>query len=200
MLTAVIAEGMALALLAVLVLGLLRSHALILRALHELGAGLELEREAAASAGRAGPVPVDLERGVVATGGRPPGSPAPEIVGTTLDGEPRTLPGSQPAERTLLAFLTSGCSGCATFWEEFTGGVEVPGEGRLAVIAKDSAEESPATLRRLARGRLDVIQSSAAWADYDVPGSPYFVYVEGGVVTGEGSATSWPQVRELMLA
>ena len=46
MLAVVIAEGVAIALLAVLVLGLLRSHALILRALHELGAGLELEKEA----------------------------------------------------------------------------------------------------------------------------------------------------------
>ncbi len=46
MLAAVIAEGVAIVLLGVLVLGLLRSHALILKALHELGAGLELEKEA----------------------------------------------------------------------------------------------------------------------------------------------------------
>ena len=39
MLAVVIAEGVAIALLGVLVLGLLRSHALILKALHELGAG-----------------------------------------------------------------------------------------------------------------------------------------------------------------
>ena len=53
MLAVVVAEGVAIALLAVLVLGLLRSHALILRALHELGAGLELE-EAASAARRSG--------------------------------------------------------------------------------------------------------------------------------------------------
>ena len=46
MLAVVIAEGVAIVLLGVLVLGLLRSHALILKALHELGAGLELEKEA----------------------------------------------------------------------------------------------------------------------------------------------------------
>ena len=40
MLVALVAEGVALLLLAVLVLGLLRSHALILKALHDLGAGL----------------------------------------------------------------------------------------------------------------------------------------------------------------
>ena len=59
MLAVVVAEGVAVALLAVLVLGLLRSHALILRALHELGAGLELEEAASAPAsGTTGPVPV----------------------------------------------------------------------------------------------------------------------------------------------
>ena len=40
MLAVVVAEGVAIALLTVLVVGLLRSHALILKALHERGAGL----------------------------------------------------------------------------------------------------------------------------------------------------------------
>ena len=77
MLAVVVAEGVAVALLAVLVLGLLRSHALIHRALHELGAGLELEEQAAPDA-PPGPVPVRLEPGVVpasravpTTSGRP---------------------------------------------------------------------------------------------------------------------------------
>ena len=71
MLAVVIAEGVAVVLLGVLVLGLLRSHALILKALHELGAGLELEKEAgtgvtrATTGGKPGPVPVELENGVV---------------------------------------------------------------------------------------------------------------------------------------
>ena len=41
-------------------------------------------------------------------------------------------------------------------------------------------------------------RSSGAWTDYGVPGSPYFVYVEDGTVTGEGSSTTWAQVRDLM--
>ena len=102
-----------------------------------------------------------------------------------------------PGSRTLLAFLTSGCSVCQTFWDEFQGPVDVPGDGDLRIIAKGSAEESISTLRTLA-GDRDVVQSSGAWVDYGIPGSPYFVYVEGGVVTGEGSATTWAQVRDLM--
>jgi hypothetical protein len=206
-LTVVIAEGVAIALLAVLVLGLLRSHALILKALHELGAGLELEKEAgtglttATTGGGPGPVPVELERGVVPAT-RTASHRAADVVGTTLDGADATVAVTAPGSRTLLAFLTSGCSVCQTFWEEFrSGAVDVPGNGTLRVVAKGPAEESPSTLRSLANagtGRVEVVQSSAAWTDYDIPGSPYFVYVEAGVVTGEGSATTWPQVRDLM--
>jgi hypothetical protein len=199
MLAVVIAEGVAVVLLAVLVLGLLRSHALILKALHELGAGLELERDATPDGGsHPGPVHVDLESGVVANARRPE-SRAAEIVGTSLDRQERTIEVAGPGRRTLLAFLSSGCSVCQTFWEELRGGdAEVPGQGRLVVVTKGPEEESVSTLRQLAGDSLDVVQSSAGWTDYDIPGSPYFVYVEDGVVTGEGSSTTWSQVRGLM--
>ena len=202
MLTVVIAEGVAIVLLGVLVLGLLRSHALILKALHELGAGLELEKEAgtgvttATTGGKPGPVPVELETGVVQAT-RKDSATAHDIVGRDLDRAEQRVTVTTPGSRTLLAFLTSGCSVCQTFWDEFQGPVDVPGNGDLRIIAKGSAEESVSSLRTLARDR-DVVQSSGAWVDYDIPGSPYFVYVEGGVVTGEGSATTWAQVRDLM--
>jgi len=202
MLAAVIAEAVAIVLLGVLVLGLLRSHALILKALHELGAGLELEKEAgtgvtrATTGGKPGPVPVELESGVVPAT-RSDSTRAHDIVGTTLRGEERTLALTTPGTRTLLAFLTSGCSVCQTFWDEFQGEVDVPGRGALRIVAKGPEEESVTSLRSLA-GSREVVQSSAAWVDYDIPGSPYFVYVEGDRVTGEGSATTWTQVRDLM--
>jgi len=202
MLAVVIAEGVAVALLGVLVLGLLRSHALILKALHELGAGLELEKEAgtgvttATTGGKPGPVPVELESGVVPAT-RKDSTRAHDIVGSDLDRAEQTITVTTGGDRTLLAFLTSGCSVCQTFWDEFRHGVDVPGRGVLRIVAKGPQEESLPSLRALA-GDLPVVQSSAAWVDYDIPGSPYFVYVEDGVVTGEGSATTWPQVRDLM--
>jgi hypothetical protein len=197
-LAVVIAEGVALVLLGVLVLGLLRSHALILKALHELGAGLELERQATPREGpsnfREGPS--NFSEGVVANA-RPASTRAGDIVGVTLAGATGSV--AVGRGRTLLAFLTSGCSVCETFWDHFgSGRTEVPGDGRLAVVAKGPEEESPSALRALAGDDLVVVQSSAAWTDYGIPGSPYFVYVEDGVITGEGSATTWPQVRDLM--
>ena len=202
MLAVVIAEGVAIALLAVLVLGLLRSHALILRALHELGAGLELEKDAAASPSGAprGPVAVQIEPGVVPAT-RSGSSRAHDVVGEDLRGRPTQveLAGASPgAGPTLLAFLTSGCSVCQTFWEELGPDTDTPGDARLVVVAKGRGDESPAALERLARPGVEVVASSAAWVDYDIPGSPYFVLVEAGVVTGEGSATNWPSVRDLL--
>jgi hypothetical protein len=43
--------------------------------------------------------------------------------------------------------------------------------------------------------------SSAAWEAYQVPGSPYFVLVDGvaGRVEGEGTGATWPQVRNLIV-
>jgi hypothetical protein len=42
--------------------------------------------------------------------------------------------------------------------------------------------------------------STDAWTSYEVPGSPYFILVDGraGRVVGEGSAGKWSEVRDLM--
>ena len=42
--------------------------------------------------------------------------------------------------------------------------------------------------------------SSDAWDAYEVPGSPYFVFVEGtsGRLVGQGTAPDWDQVVRLM--
>ena len=187
----VVALTVAVLLLAVLVAGLLRSHAEILKALHDLGAGLELDRA------EAGPVPVTIE-GV--RGPRVIGSPAPEsVTGQTLDGESVAVPLSAGTD-TLLAFLSSGCSTCQAFWDAFAApAVDVPGGARLLVISKDLDEESGSALAARASASVPLLTSSQAWEDFSVPGSPYFVYVDGtGRVVGEGSAATWPAVATLM--
>jgi hypothetical protein len=187
----VVALTVAVLLLAVLVAGLLRSHAEILKALHDLGAGLELDRTAA------GPVPVTID------GVRTPGvsgSPAPEAVsGTTLDGESVAVSLGGGTD-TLLAFLSSGCLTCQAFWEAFAAPrVEVPGGARLLVVSKDLDEESRSALAARAPDTVPLLTSTQAWEDFGVPGSPYFVYVDRtGRVVGEGSAATWPAVATLM--
>ena len=185
--------GLALAVLVlgVLVAGLLRSHAEILKALHELGAGLELDRDAP------GPVPVTIE-GVVPP--RPAGSTAPDAVaGSTLGGEEVAI-SLRGGRSTLLAFLSSGCTTCKEFWTAFgTGLPSGPADARLVVVVRDLDEESPSALAKLATGDVPVVASTATWDGLDVPGSPYFVLVDPtGRVVGEGSGASWPQVADLL--
>ena len=187
----VVALTVAVLLLAVLVAGLLRSHAEILKALHDLGAGLELDRS------EPGPVPVTID-GVRTP--RATGAAAPEAVtGTTLDGESVVVALAAGTD-TLLAFLSSGCLTCQAFWDAFSSPhVEVPGGARLVVVTKDLDEESGSALTARAPRSVPLLTSTQGWEDFAVPGSPYFVYVDGtGRVVGEGSAATWPAVATLM--
>jgi hypothetical protein len=188
----VVALAVAVLLLAVLVAGLLRSHAEILKALHELGAGLELDRSG-------GPVDVTID-GVRAPRSRSPhAETADAVTGQSLDGEAVALSLTSGRD-TLLAFLSSGCLTCAGFWEAFAEeSLEVPGDARLVVVPRSLEEESPSALSARAPRHVPVVASSAAWEGFGVPGSPYFVYVDGsGRVVGEGSAATWPAVATLM--
>jgi hypothetical protein len=183
--TALVAvETLLLVLLVLLVAGLLRSHAEILRRLGpppgEAGADDLVVRQQAPA--------------------RDPGAlAAPDFAGATLLGDSLKVsmaPGSPP---TLLAFLTSGCTSCRNFWDAFgSGGLEEIADVRVVAVTKDGSHESPTRLRELAPAGLPVLLSSAAWDAYSVPGSPYFVYVEDGAIQGEGSATQWPQLTSLL--
>jgi hypothetical protein len=185
----VIGLALAVLVLGVLVAGVLRSHAEILKALHELGAGLELDREGA------GPVPVTID-GIVPP--RAAGSVAPETLsGVTLDGEAVAF--SLITGATMLAFLSSGCTTCQAFWSAFAAGApDVPARTRLVAVVRDLDEESESELRARRPATVPLLSSTSGWDAFDVPGSPYFVLVQDGIVVGEGSGASWPQVLNLL--
>ena len=184
------------ALLTVLVAGLLRSHAEILRSLHELGAG----REESTARG-SGDVPFAVRRGVVEPGSAM-GLAAHDVAGTTPGDEATLISIVASGHDTLLAFLSSGCLTCHTFWDMFGAGQDLglPPSTRLVVVTKGRELESESSVRDLSPVGVPVVMSSQAWDDYGVPGSPYFVHVDGaaGRVAGEGSATAWEQVVRLV--
>jgi hypothetical protein len=178
----------AVVLLTVLVAGLLRSHADILRALHSLGAGIgdpSADADAAATPIAMGPS-LPARRG----------SGAPAITGGSLLGDAVVVSASA-APRTLLAFLSSGCQTCRTFWPRLADGA-VAGT-RVVVVAKGLEDEEPAVLRSLAPPGVDVVLSTQAWIDYEVPAAPFFVLLdaERGRI-GEGLAASMEQVLDLV--
>ena len=202
----VVALAAAVLLLGVLVAGLLRSHAEILRALHELGAGLELDSAGGAapirrSSTAAEPVPVTIDGIASPREHSATGSTAPEaLTGTTLDDEDVALPLAGSRD-TLVAFLSSGCTTCQSFWDSFSRPLtDVPGDARLVVVTRGLDEESESALRSRAPRDVPLVLSTETWDAFEVPGSPYFVYVDGtaGRVVGEGSMANWDQVVSLL--
>ena len=181
MTTAIISiETVLLVILLVLVAGLLRSHAEILRRLADPGRPATDPRIAPA-----------------ATRERPRGTPAPAIDGPTPDGDAISLDlAATGGEPTLLAFLTSGCTTCAGFWSTLSEPRLPPGV-RTVIVTHGTERERPAALRGLAPDGIPVVMSSQAWRDYEVPGAPYFVLVDE-TIRGEGAATSWTALGSLV--
>ena len=192
----VVALTVAVALLGVLVAGLLKSHAEILRSLHELGAG----REDTAPRGPVD-VPFEVGRGVVGPAGLTGGS-APDVVGQTPAGDSVQVGVTASGADVLIAFLSSGCLTCHGFWERFrdSAPLGLPRGTRLVVVTQGTDRESATAVQGLAGEGLLVVMSTEIWEAYEVPGSPYFVLVDGaaGRVAGEGSATTWEQVERLV--
>ena len=190
--TALIAcETVLLVLLVVLVAGLLRSHAEILRRLGPAPTG-DADVLAAPTAGlRAPGVPAPR------AGCRDPGDPAPDVAGATPGGDAIKLSLSDGrAGPMLLAFLSSGCTTCRRFWDGLRDR-RLPGELGLVIVTHDQSRESRSRLRTLAPPGVTVVMSSAAYEQYGVPGAPYFVLVDGGI-RGEGVATTWAALESLL--
>jgi len=195
MVVLVVIEAVVLALLVVLVAGLLRSHAEILKTLHDMGVG----RDPLAEPGATSPVsPPTLAR----SGARDPLPPAADISGTApVSGDAVVVGVSGSRQATLLAFLSSGCITCHHFWDTFARpDLQLPGGARLVIVTMGAEAESESAIGGMAPPEVTVVMSSEAWDDYEVPGSPYFVFVEGGTgrLVGQGTAPDWEQVERLM--
>ena len=181
--------------LGILVAGLLRSHADILRSLHDLGAGVG---DPTGSRPPPSPVPVTCHARRRARRS----VPAPAVAGVTPTGDARAVAVDNSDDLTLLGFLSSGCTGCAAFWDA----LQEPGAPAAARPhpRRDRHQgpdrEVPAEVRARATGRVPVVMSTDAWLDYQVPGSPFFVLVDGatGRKVGQGVASQVGQLAELV--
>ncbi|HXX91155.1 MAG TPA: hypothetical protein VEI83_13135 [Acidimicrobiales bacterium] len=200
MLALVVTLTVVVVLLMVLVAGLLRSHADILRALHALGVGVgDPAGRPGATGAPSGPTPVTIG---------PPLPPerrsttAPAVAGVTPGGDARALAVSGVERYTLLAFLSSGCSTCQGLWRAFAspGTLALPEGVRLVVVTKGPELEIAGEVAAKAPPGLQVVMSTEAWSDYEVPGSPFFVLVDGaaGRRVGEGVANHFHQVADLI--
>ncbi len=180
-------EAFAILLLGVLVVGLLRSHADIMRSLHDLGVR---DPSTAPTGGAVEPRPL------VSNGG------ATDLTGLSLAGSAVHIGVTGTKHSTMLAFLSTGCSACIGLWKGLGDRHlldDLP-DVRLVVVAKSPEAESQSRLKELAPEGMTLIQSTEAWESYGVPMSPYFVLIDGSTeaIVGSGSAGSWAQVTSLL--
>jgi len=179
--------ALAVALLAVLVAGLLRSHAEILHSLHELGVSLDPDA-----------APVSRLRAPV----RPArDGNAHDISGEDPSGASQHIAVTNVAHTTLLAFLSSTCLTCREFWDAFRQpDLQAPAGARVVAVTRGVEAESPSAVRPLVSPYVHTVMSTEAWQAYEVPGAPYFVLVDGptGAVIGEGTASTWERVGALL--
>lgn len=202
----VIVEGLALLLMAVLIAGLLRSHAEILRKLHDLGASMDPDAGGAGShAHSSADDPHDLGFPV------PPGRALPsargardaaDITGETASRELAHVAVTGVERDTVIAFLSTGCRTCAGLWSTVGDGsrLGLPAGTNLVIVTRSAEDESLGRVQELAPVGVPVLLSTEAWDAYEVPVAPYFVHVDGarGKVIGEGAASSWKQVADLL--
>ncbi len=175
--------------LGVLVAGLLRSHADILRSLHELGVGV-------------GDPAVSEQDVPAVTGQALVGAPVPDVAGVTPAGDARAVSVTNSEQLTLLAFLSSGCGTCSTFWRALQEPerLGLPHGVRSVIVTKGPELEIPSEVASKTTGRIPVVMSTEAWLDYQVPGSPFFVLVDGstGRRVGHGVANHVGQLVDLV--
>lgn len=186
--------------LGVLVAGLLRSHADILRSLHELGVGVG-DPTGSEVAG----TPASSPSGSHPTGPHSSalvGAAVPDVAGVTPSGDARAVSVSNGDQLTLLAFLSSGCATCAGFWRALQQPerLGLPGAVRPVIVTKGAELEVPSEVASKTTGRIPVVMSTDAWLDYQVPGSPFFVLVDGatGRRVGHGVANHVGQLVDLV--
>ena len=109
-------EAVLIGILAFLVLGLLRSHADILRRLHALDGG-EAAEPGSRSAAPFETVPEIPGPGPVRVAD--PATPARDIVGSGLADDSVVIRTSGVEHDTVLVFLSTGCLTCQGFWSDF---------------------------------------------------------------------------------
>lgn len=186
-------EAVVIALLAVVVVGLLRSHGEILRALHDLGVSLDGDGAADRAAGAERDLPARRADGATTA--------ATDVAGVDPHGDAIAV-GLGREDRTLLAFLTSGCLTCSELWEALRqpAALDLPAGVRMVVVTKGPDQETPARVAELAPPDIPVVMSTEAWLDYEIQVAPYFVLVDGaaGRIVGEGAGATWQQVRSLL--
>jgi len=120
-----------------------------------------------------------------------PATPASDISGLDLDGQPVDVALLGSGRWTLLVFLSAGCHGCLPIWEALGDPVAsgLATDELVVAVTRDASVDDPAALRGVSVPGVPVVMSSAAWQAYRVQGPPFFVLVGPDAAPGSRVAT-----------
>lgn len=138
-----------------------------------------------------------------------PGSPSEvrasshDIEGITPGGRAVMVAVRAADHRTLLAFLSTGCSTCSHLWQELAtrhSAEFAAHQTELVLVTRGPGQTDPTAVGAVAPPQHLTIMSSQAWEQYQVPWTPYFILVDGGSseIVAEGTAGSWDEVVALV--
>jgi len=206
MIWVVAALTLVVALLTLFVLGLLRSHAELLRAVNDLKADPTHDHDGSDHNGSASRH--QMPDGVVPAPDQIPQRTIERLTGIDADLREIEIDLTDVSDPyILLSFISTTCLTCMDIWRDIIEtGVEAErieaGDSSAAVfiVLKGREEENLGKARALAEETpVPVLFSAQAWDVLDVPGSPYFTLIDAGSgsVVGAGSAQSWHQLRSL---
>ena len=150
----VLLETIVLVVLTVLVAGLLRAYATVLKRLHALDGG--------GSAAR--PFSLDAPAAVAAPLSRDEWTAGHDLAGETVRGELVSTRVVGVEHDTVLLFLSSGCASCEVFWDELARPVTLPAGTRLVIVDPERRRREPRRDRRprVARARRADVDAGLA--------------------------------------
>jgi hypothetical protein len=160
-----IIDTVAIALISLLLVAILRSHAEMIRRSNTNASGHTARENHEPDASRLAPGVPHLRANL---------TPAYDVAGSTLGGGSLLISASG-GQSTLLAFLSSGCTTCQAFWRGLPGAARelLPLGARIVIVTKDREYESPHKLRQLyTSNSIPLVMSSNAWQEYHVESSP----------------------------
>jgi thioredoxin-related protein len=166
-----------LALQSFLVVALLRSHADILKRLHDLENFGEPKHESSQ----------DLE------------GPVSDITGVSPEEKVVSIAINSFKQVVLLCFLSSGCHTCKFFWNDLSDEIMSDLKVTPLIVTKGPNREDSKLIKALYNSKVRCVMSDDTWSAFKVPTTPYFVLLDiTGRKIGEGTAVNIDSLKSFV--
>jgi len=103
-------------------------------------------------------------------------------------------------QRVLLAFSSPRCPACVEMYPHLKAFSEGREDVQVVMISRGSAEENRQLIEEGGFGFPVLTWDDEVARDYEIPGTPFFYVIDGGVSINKGFANTLEQLEELVHA